>query len=117
MEKLGADSLTLTLVNTNQVDARTVIVSLAMLPPIATLAVLLLHGARRRLTRVGGPLVVIGIILGVAVAFYPLLSAAALAMTPLLVRAAARRDRRQIVTGWQELHHDATGDSLAWSAR
>jgi len=38
-------------------------------------------------------------------------------MTPVLVRAAARRDRRQIVTGWHELHHDATGDSLAWSAQ
>ncbi len=99
------------------VDARTVIVSLAMLPPIVTLAVLLLHGARRRLTRVSSALVVTGIALGVAVAFYPLLSAAALATTPLLIRAAARRDRRQIVTGWQELHHDAAGDSLAWSAR
>ncbi len=99
------------------VDARTVIVSLAMLPPIAALAVLLSHGARRRLTRVSGALIAIGIGLGIAVAFYPLLSVPTLAMTPLLVRAAARRDRRQIVTGWHELHHDATGDSLAWSAR
>ena len=99
------------------VDARTMIVSLAMLPPIAALAVMLSHGARRRLTRVSGALIAIGIGLGIAVAFYPLLSVPALAMTPLLVRAAARRDRRQVVTGWHELHHDATGDSLAWSAR
>ena len=102
---------------TGIVDARTVIVSLAMLPPIATLGVLLSHGARRRLTRVSGALILIGIALGTAVAFYPLLSVAMLATTPLLIRAAARRDRRQIVTGWQELHHDATGDSLAWSVR
>lgn len=102
---------------TGIVDARTVIVSLAMLPPIATLGVLLSHGARRRLTRVSGALILIGIALGTAVAFYPLLSVAVLATTPLLIRAAARRDRRQIVTGWQELHHDATGDSLAWSVR
>ena len=40
------------------VDARTAIVSLAMLPPIAALAVLLSHGARRRLTRVSGALIV-----------------------------------------------------------
>jgi hypothetical protein len=99
------------------VDARTIIVSLAMLPPIATLGVLLSHGARRRLTRVSGALILIGIGLGIAVAFYPLLSVSALATTPLLIRAAARRDRRQIVTGWHELHHDAAGDSLAWSAR
>jgi len=102
---------------TGIVDARTVIVSLAMLPPIATLGVLLSHGARRRLTRVSGALILIGIALGTAVAFYPLLSVAVLATTPLLIRAAARRDRRQIVTGWQELHHDAAGDSLAWSVR
>ena len=99
------------------VDARTAIVALAMLPPIASLAVLLSHGARGRLTRVSGALIAIGIGLGIAVAFYPLLSVPALAMTPLLIRAAAKRDRRQIVTGWHELHHDATGDSLAWSAR
>jgi len=99
------------------VDARSVIVSLAMLPPITALAVLLSHGARRRLTRVSGALIAIGIGLAIAVAFYPLLSVPTLAMTPLVLRAAARRDRRQIVTGWHELHHDATGDSLAWSTR
>lgn len=99
------------------VDPRTVVVSLAMLPPIAALAVLLSHGARRRLTRVSGALILIGIGLAIGVAFYPLLSVPALAITPLLIRAAARRDRRQVVTGWHELHHDASGDSLAWSAR
>jgi hypothetical protein len=99
------------------VDPRTAIVSLATLPPLAALAALLLHGARRRLTRVSGALVVAGIVLGVAIAFYPLIAAAAGLSTPLVIRAAARRDRREIVTGWKELHHDATGDSLAWSAR
>jgi len=99
------------------VDARTVVVSLAMLPPIAALAILFSHGARRRLTRVSGALIAIGIGLAIGVAFYPLLSVPALAMTPVVIRAAARRDRRQVVTGWHELHHDATGDSLAWSAR
>ena len=99
------------------VDPRNVVVALATLPPIAALGVLLLHGARRRLTRVSGTLVVAGIVLGTVMAYHPMLSALALLATPLLVRTAARRDRREIVTGWQELHHDATGDSLAWSAR
>ena len=99
------------------VDSRTVVVSLATLPPIAALAVLLSHGARRRLTRVSGALILAGIGLAIAVAFFPRLSVAALALTPLVVRAAARRDRREVVTGWHELHHDATGESLAWSAR
>lgn len=99
------------------VDPRTVVVALASLPAIAALAVLLLHGARRRLTRVSGVLVIAGTLLGTAMAYYPTLSAFALLAMPLIVRAAARRDRREIVTGWQELHHDAAGDSLAWSAR
>jgi len=99
------------------VDARSALVSIAMAPPIAALAALLSHGARRRLTRVSGALIAVGIGLAIAVAFYPLVSVAALAMTPVLIGAAARRDRRQIVTGWQELHHDATGDSLMWSTR
>ena len=99
------------------IDPRTIVVALATLPMIAALAVLLLHGARRRLTRVGGALILAGIGVGTLLAYHPMLSALALLATPLLVRAAARRDRREIVTGWQELHHDATGDSLAWSAR
>jgi len=99
------------------VDARTVIFSLAVLVPLSALATALLRGARRRLTRVSGPLVVVGILLGTAGAFYPWIAALALLTTPLLVRLAARRDRREIVTGWKELYHDAAGDSLAWSAR
>jgi hypothetical protein len=99
------------------VDPGTVVVALATLPPFAALAAWLLHGARRRLTRVSGGLILVGIVVGTAVAFYPLLAGVTLALTPLLIRGAARRDRREIVTGWKELHHDATGDSLAWSAR
>jgi hypothetical protein len=99
------------------VDPRTAFVALATLPPVAVMAVLLVHGARRRLTRTSGALLLIGIVLGTAAAYYPAVAVLALISTPLLVRAAARRDRREIVTGWQELHHDAIGDSLAWSAR
>jgi len=99
------------------VDARTVVIALASIAPLASLAVWLLHGARRRLTRVSGPMIIVGSGLATAVAFWPWIIVAALAATPLLVRLAARRDRREVVTGWKELHHDATGDSLAWSTR
>ena len=99
------------------VDPRTVVVALATVPAITALAVLLLHGARRRLTRVSGALVIGGMLLGTTIAYFPLLSVITLLATPLIVRAAARRNRREIVTGWQELHHEAAGDSLAWSAR
>ena len=113
---IGAPALAISLAAA-LVDPRAVVISLATLPPIAATASLLLHGARRRLTRVSGFLVIGGVLLGIAVAFYPLFAAAALATTPLVVRAAARRDRRAVVTGWKELHHDAVGDSLSWSAR
>jgi hypothetical protein len=99
------------------VDVRTVIFSLAVLIPLAAFAAGLLRGARRRLTRVSGPLVVVGVLLGTAGAFYPWIAALSLLSTPLLLRLAARRDRREVVTGWKELYHDAAGDSLAWSAR
>ena len=113
---VGAPAIVVALAS-SLVDARTVIVSLATLPPLAALAALLAHGARRRLTRVSGALIVVGILLGTAVAFHPLVAAAALIVTPAIIRAAARRDRRETVTGWKELHHDAAGDSLAWTAR
>jgi hypothetical protein len=99
------------------VDLRTVVFSLAVLIPLSALAAGLLRGARRRLTRVSGPLIVVGILVGTAGAFHPWIAAVALSTTPVLLRLAARRDRREIVTGWKELYHDAAGDSLAWSAR
>ena len=99
------------------VDLRTTVIALAAIPPLAALASVLLHGARRRLTRVSGRLVIAGALLATAVAFRPWLIVVALVATPLLLRASAWRDRREIVTGWKELHHDVAGDSLAWSAR
>ena len=99
------------------VDLRTVVIAMAAVPPLAALAAWLLHGARHRLTRVSGPMIVVGAVLGTVVAFSPWVSVCVLATTPLLLRGAARRDRREIVTGWKELHHDAAGDSLAWNAR
>ena len=99
------------------VDPRTVVIALAMLPPLAGLGTVLLRGARGRLTRVSGAMIVTGALLGTGTAFFPWLAAVALGTTPLLLRYAAHRDRREVVTGWRELHHDAAGDSLAWNAR
>ena len=99
------------------VDLRTTFVALAAVPPLAALATVLLHGARRRLTRVSGRLLVVGPLLATAVAFQPWVIVVAIAATPLLLRAAASRDRREMVTGWKELHHHAAGDSLGWSTR
>ena len=113
---LGAPALVIAIASAI-VDVRTVAIGVATVPPLAALGAVLLHGARGRLTRVSGAMIVVGAALGTAVAFVPLLAAGALACTPLLLRWAARRDRHEIVTGWKELHHDAAGDSLAWSSR
>jgi len=99
------------------VDVRTTVIAVAALPPLAALASMLLHGARRRLTRVSGRLVVIGTIFATVVAYVPWVVVVGLIATPLLLRLAAWRDRHELVTGWKELHHDAAGDSLAWSTR
>jgi hypothetical protein len=99
------------------VDLRAAVVVLATLPPLAVLAAAALPGARRRLTRVSGRLFVVGGLLGTALAFQPWVAPVVLAFTPLIVRYAAARGRREIVTGWKELYHDAAGDSLAWSTR
>ena len=113
---IGAPALVIAL-GAAVVDLHTVLVALALLPPLAALASALLHGARRRLTRVSGPLILVGVGLGTAVAFQPLVAVLALVATPIVIRVAAARDRREIVTAWKELHHDAAGDSLAWSMR
>jgi hypothetical protein len=99
------------------VDVRTLPFAVLVLPPLTLFAAGLVRGARRRLTRVSGPLLIAGIALGTAGAFWPWVAGVALLAVPLLLRIAARRDRREVVTGWKELYHDAAGDSLAWSAR
>ena len=99
------------------VDVRTTIIALAAVAPIAALATILLYGARHRLTRVSGRLIVAGAMYAAAAAYLPWIVAVGVVVTPLLIRLAAWRDRREIVTGWKELHHDATGDSLVWSTR
>ena len=99
------------------VDVRSTIVALVTLPPLAALAAATLPGARRRLTRVSGLLIVVGVVLGTACAYLSWVAPLVLMTTPLVIRLAAARGRREVVTGWKELHHDAAGDSLAWSTR
>src|SRR4029079_18217916 len=99
------------------VDVRTLPFAVVVLVPLTLLAAGLVRGARRRLTRVSGPLLVAGIVLGTAGAFMPWIAGGALLAAPLLLNVAARRDRQEVVTGWKELYHDAAGDSLARRAR
>lgn len=99
------------------VDPRAPFVTLAVLPPIATIGAGALPRARHHVTRATGRLVLAGIPLAIACAYAPWVAALVLLGTPLLVGLAARGDRRVVVTGWRELYHDAAGDTLSWSAR
>lgn len=99
------------------VDPGAAVIALATLPPLAALAAAATPGARKRLTRVSGMLVVAGAVLGTACAYVPWVGPVALLATPLVVRLAAARGRREVVTGWNELYHDAAGDTLVWSTR
>src|SRR5688572_1390505 len=53
------------------VDVGTTVIAIAAVPPLAAFASLLLHGARRRLTRVSGRTIVVGALFATAVAFMP----------------------------------------------
>ncbi len=65
----------------------------------------------------GGAALVGGALLASAVALLPVLSLLALAASPLALRAAIARDRAQKASLWDERHHRAIGDPLAWSSR
>jgi hypothetical protein len=86
---IGIPALAIALA-TALVDVRTVLIALSAIPPLAAVAAWLLHGARRRLTRVSGPLIIVGAAVGTVVALWPWAIIAPLAATPLLLRAAAR---------------------------
>jgi len=72
--------------------------------------------APERRTGASGEILIEGMLLAAAVALLPLGSIVALAATPLAIRAAAERERRQKVSRWQEIHHLAVGDPQSWSS-
>ena len=89
---------------------------LAMVPLLAVRATGAMRRAPERRTGASGEVLGEGLLLAAAVALLPWVSLLALLGTPLAVRAAAERERRQKVSRWQEIHHLAAGDPQSWSA-
>lgn len=89
---------------------------LAMIPLLAVRAAGAMRRAPERRTGASGEVLGEGLLLAAAVALLPWVSLLALLGTPLAVRAAAERERRQKVSRWQEIHHLAAGDPQSWSA-
>lgn len=89
---------------------------LAIVPLLSVRAAGAMRRAPERRTGASGEVLGEGLLLSAAVALLPWVSALALLGTPLAVRAAAERERRQKVSRWQEIHHLAAGDPQSWSA-
>ncbi|HKG94754.1 MAG TPA: hypothetical protein VKA84_22765 [Gemmatimonadaceae bacterium] len=98
-------------------DWRGALLAMAALPLFGALAASAIRRAHGRVTGASGEALVLGVPAALAVAWWPWLAAAALALAPLSVLHGARRERRRRVSAWGELHHDSAGDPLSWGAR
>jgi len=88
----------------------------ALVPPLALRAAGAMRRAPERRAGAAGEILAEGMLLAALTALLPWAALLALAATPLALRAAAERDRRQKVSRWLELHHLAAGDPQSWSA-
>ena len=92
------------------------LVLFALTPFLAVRAAGAMRRAPERRTGASGEILLEGLPAAAATALLPWVVLPLLAMTPLAVRWAAERERRQKVSRWLELHHLAVGDSQSWSA-
>lgn len=112
---LGAHALLLVLL-TAWIEPVAALAVLAEIPLVAVRSAGAVRRAPERRTGASGEILLEGFMLAAAVALLPWVSLLALLGTPLAVRAAAERERRQKVSRWQEIHHLAAGDPQSWSS-
>ena len=97
------------------IHARSAIAVLLLLPLLASRATA--HMRRIPGRRTGnGAFVLEGFFASAMIALLPWTLLLALAAAPVALLSARNQDSRQKVTRWLEMHHDAGGDSLSWSA-
>lgn len=89
---------------------------LGLLPLLSARAAGAMRRAPERRTGASGEILLEGLLLAGLAALLPWTSLLVLAATPVALRSAAERERRQKVSRWLELHHLAAGDPLSWSA-
>jgi hypothetical protein len=95
------------------IDARSALQLALTVPAIAITAASAIRAGARRQTSAVGEIATVGVVMGLAITFWPWTSALALAAAPILFNRAERRERSVLVTRFEELHHDAAGDP-AW---
>jgi hypothetical protein len=89
----------------------------ATVPLVALAAAGAIRRGRERISGAGGTVILAGIPVCVALAVSPWFGLACLVLAPVALVRAEAAERRRPVTTWVELHRDAAGDSMAWSAR
>lgn len=97
------------------IDAPAALAVLAITPWLAARAAGAMRRAPERRTGAAGEILMEGLLLAAAVALLPWIAVLPPFATAWAVREAAKRDRRQKVSRWLELHHLAVGDPQSWS--
>lgn len=95
-------------------DWRSTLTVLPLAAPLAAGAAAAIRIGARRQTSAGGEVVILAVIAGAPVALWPWTAVLGVSIAPALFAVAVRRERRLVVTRWEELHHDAAGDP-AWT--
>lgn len=95
------------------IDAGSALILALTVPAIVITAASAIRAGTRRQTSAVGEIATVGVLIGVAITFWPWSAVLTLAVSPLLFARAERRERTLLVTRFEELHHDAAGDP-AW---
>jgi hypothetical protein len=83
------------------------------IPPLVFFASLTIRQAFDNQLGAVWQILIAGTTASVLICLVPLLSVVFLAITPLLIKHAAKQDKNQKVSRWLEIHHLAAGDSLS----
>lgn len=98
------------------VNWRAAVTLVCVVPSLAIVAAAAIRAGPRRQASAAGEVVGFGAIAGTVISLFPWGSVFILLGAPFLLNAAARRDRRLIVSRFEELHHDVAGDPVWASA-
>ncbi len=93
------------------------LVAAAATPTVAALAAGAIRRAAVRASGASGEVLAGGLLAAAWTALVPAVAAGVLVLLPLVLGWAAERERSLKSTAWQERHHLAAGDPLAWSDR
>ena len=98
------------------VSASSALVVASLVPLGGASGAAALRLANRRQTGAAGETTIVMLVAGAAIVASPWFALLALGATPVVLQRGARRERDEVATRWNELHHDASGDPI-WLGR